>query len=385
MEQIKVLHHYKSFNRYNGLIEILTIMAQNFNHALYEFGICVFEYQENSFGKKFEEYGGKIFNLGVKKTPISEINSFIKLYKFLLSYKPHIFQTHVLKSNLYGILAAKLASVPVVIATEMTLKDTAFTPLRRARDKMLHPLLSPFLNNADLFVVTSQFIKNEWRKQCKEEKFNVIYPPFSLEKYEKALHVNQIETIKENKFRIGYIGRLSEEKGVRFLINSIPALKKVIPNVKVIIAGTGPLEDELKKLAKRKGIEDSVSFTGQVANAFEVLKDLDLFVLPSRSEGCPIVVLEAMAMGLPVVATNAGGTPELLVDGETGLLISYGDTQALVDSISKILTNQNIALDMGIKGKDRAFSKFHPSFFTSHFEQLYKNLYDKKVSILKSA
>ncbi|MFW5813387.1 MAG: glycosyltransferase family 4 protein [Fibrobacterota bacterium] len=379
MEKIKVVHLYKSFNVYNGLIEILTIMAQNFDHSRFELGACVFEYDGNEFGEKFKSLGGKIFSLDVPQKVQNEPKSFLKLVNFFKEYKPHVVQTHVLKANLIGSMAARMAGVPVVIGTEMTLKDTAPSKIGRIRDRFVQPLTTFALRKCDSFVVTSEFIRKEWQSAWGPESFEVVYPPFNLEKYRSAIRRRKSPSGKG--CNIGFIGRLSDEKSIDKLLEAMKIVSEVRPEAKLSIVGTGPLEGKLKQYCRELGLDGNVQFTGYKSNVFEALRDFDLFVLSSRTEGCPIVILEAMAMGLPVVATNVGGNPELVQDGKTGILIPPNNPQRMASALIELISNAKKASEMGQAGKRRAFSVFHPSKFSSSLEKLYKDLYQKKTSV----
>jgi glycosyltransferase involved in cell wall biosynthesis len=373
MSKLKVIHVYKSFNVYNGLIEILTILAQNMNHDLYELGVCVYEYDNNEFGKKFQQLGGKIYNLNISPKLATKHQEFTALYKFFKQHKPDIVQTHVLKANIYGTMAAKMAKVPVIIATEMTLKDIASTRLKRFRDRLLHPIVSLIISKCDRFMVTSEFIKNEWVDSRSKDRFEVIYPPFNLEKYDIA---NSKPLVTSDSFgkRIGFVGRLSEEKSVKTLINAIAIVVKSYPGVTLSIVGTGPKELELKSLCNELNLNSNITFEGHKANSFESLKNMDVFVLPSRTEGCPIVILEAMAMGLPVIATNVGGNPELVIDGRTGYLVPVDSSECMAASIEKLISNRRLSRELGQNGKNRAFTDFHPYSFTNKLQMLYSHL-----------
>jgi len=377
MEKIKILHIYKSFNVFNGLIEILTIMAQNIDHKRFELGVCVFEYAGNSFGEKFERLGGKIFNLDVPQKAVNEPKSFAKLVAFLKEYKPHVVQTHVLKANLMGSAAARLAGVPVVIGTEMTLKDTAPSYFGRLRDRIIQPLTSAVLKKCDSFVVTSKFIKQEWEKGLEQSAFRVIYPPFNLEKLNASVSTKEARG-KEIK-RIGFIGRLSDEKSIDKLLEAMKIVTAAQPRARLCIVGTGPLESKLKQQCKNLGLEKVVEFTGYKANVFEALRNFDLFVLSSRTEGCPIVILEAMAAGLAVVSTNVGGNPELVEDGKTGILVQPNCPHSIASALISLLRDESRAQKMGAAGQRRAFTVFHPSKFTSSLQELYMELYNKKA------
>jgi glycosyltransferase involved in cell wall biosynthesis len=373
MRKLKILHVYKSFNVYNGLIEILMILAQNMNHDQYELGVCVYEYDNNEFGQKFQQLGGKIYNLNISPNLLTKHEEFMGLYNFFRQHKPDVVQTHVLKANLYGTMAARFAKVPVVIATEMTLKDIAPTSLKRFRDRLIHPMVSLIVSKCDRFMVTSQFIKNEWVDKKSENRFEVIYPPFNMEKYDAAIRKPKSSTGSTGK-RIGFVGRLSEEKSVKTLISAIAIVARSYPDVKLSIVGTGPNEAELKAQCDELNLNSNITFEGYKSNSFESLREMDVFVLPSRTEGCPIVVLEAMAMGLPVIATNVGGNPELVIDGKTGYLVPVDSSECVAANIEKLITNRSLSRELGQNGKNRAFTEFHPASFTSKLQNLYSQL-----------
>jgi len=380
VEKIKIIHVYKDFNVYNGLVEILTILAGGMDLDRFELGVCVFRYDGNSFGDDFEQLGGRIHSLNIPKSPANEIREFNGLIRFFDSFRPHIVQTHVLKSNLLGILAARKAKVPVIIGTEMTLKDIAHTPLTRLRDKLIQPLVSLSLRYSDNFMVTSEYIKKQWYHRRYSEKYRVIYPPFNLEKYQAVQAGSQCKAphTKHHDPTIGFVGRLSEEKGLQTLLEAVAAIRSKVPRARLLIAGTGPIEHRLRKFVQDTNLGDSVSFMGFCSNVFEMMGDLDVFVLPSRTEGCPIVVLEAMAMGVPVVATNVGGTPELVENNVTGLLVQSNAPDELARSIVELLTDRERAEKMGREGHERAFSVFHPKKFIENVEHMYLELLKQK-------
>ena len=380
MAKIKVIHVYKDFNVYNGLIEILTILAGGMDLNRFELGVCVFRYGGNSFGNNFERLGGKIYSLNIPDRPGYEAREFLELYRFFKIFNPDIVQTHVLKANFLGILAARKARVPVIIGTEMTLKDIAHSPLARLRDRLIQHFVSLSLRYSDGFMATSEYINKQWYHSRYEKKYRVIYPPFNLEKYQAALASSLSKKDGSNLDgpTIGFIGRLSEEKGLETLIQAMPMVRIKFPRVKLLIAGTGPMEQRLKKRVQSADLDGCVSFLGFCSNAFAFIRDLDVFVLPSRTEGCPIVVLESMAMSVPVVATDVGGTPELVEDGVTGLLVKSNSPVELANSVIQMLTDRDRAERMGREGHRRAFGEFHPTKFIESIERMYLELLGEK-------
>ena len=127
------------------------------------------------------ELGAKIFNLDIKPGLGYNYRQVLELNRFFKQYQPDIVQTHVLKANLYGTIAAKMAKVPAVITTEMTLKDIAPTTMKRFRDRLIQPVASFMINRSDKFMVTSEYIKKQWTGDNVSERIEVIYPPFNLE------------------------------------------------------------------------------------------------------------------------------------------------------------------------------------------------------------
>jgi glycosyltransferase involved in cell wall biosynthesis len=143
-----------------------------------------------------------------------------------------------------------------------------------------------------------------------------------------------------NQTIVGAMARLVPQKGVDLLIRTVSSVSSEFPNVRYVIAGDGPMEQDLKALAKAEGVADRVEFAGYVDDCHAFLASLDVFVLPSRWEGLPLVVLLAGAVGTPVVSFDVGGVGEV-IDGRTGWLVSGGDVDALTSTIIACLSNRN--------------------------------------------
>ncbi len=163
-------------------------------------------------------------------------------------------------------------------------------------------------------------------------------------------------------------GRLSEVKGFTYLIDAAAILKTYRNDLVFVVSGEGKLEMELKKQAIDAGLEESFIFTGFSADIFPALKGCDLFVLSSILEGMPNVVMEAMAMQKPVVATNVNGVQELMVDGKTGIIVPPKEPHALATAIAKIIDNPDMLEDFGSAGYQRIKREFTLSAMTGNLE-----------------
>jgi len=167
------------------------------------------------------------------------------------------------------------------------------------------------------------------------------------------------------------VARLAEVKGQRTLLEALGSVEATAVLVGRDLEQGGAYERLLRAEAERLGVAGRVVFTGYRADVPALLAGCDVFCLPSRAEGLPLVVLEAMAQGKPVVATAVGGTPELVVDGVTGVLVPPGDARALADALSALLTDTDRARRLGEAGRERVLREFSAAAAAERVLELY--------------
>jgi glycosyltransferase involved in cell wall biosynthesis len=172
---------------------------------------------------------------------------------------------------------------------------------------------------------------------------------------------------------VGFIGRMTGQKGVDVLLRAFAQVERQHPTVKLILAGDGPDRHALMRLAKSLGLQRAM-FLDWRTDAANILADIDLLVVPSRWEGFGLVTLEAMAMGKPVVASRVSALPEIVVPGETGLLLTPGSVEELADAIMKILSDPKHAAHMGCAGKERVRKEFPVERMARRTAELYRSL-----------
>jgi glycosyltransferase involved in cell wall biosynthesis len=153
---------------------------------------------------------------------------------------------------------------------------------------------------------------------------------------------------------LGVLARLTPQKGLTYLISAMPAILAQHPGTYALVVGEGYLRPDLEAQATSLGVAERVLFVGYRRNVVDYLRASDLFVLPSLFEGMPLSILEAMGAGLPVIATAVDGTPEVVIDGETGLLVSPEDPLALAEAVNRLLGDPELAARMGRDGRARA-------------------------------
>jgi glycosyltransferase involved in cell wall biosynthesis len=173
---------------------------------------------------------------------------------------------------------------------------------------------------------------------------------------------------------IGYVGRLSAEKGQRDFLIAAAEISGAYPSARFAFVGDGPDKEHLEQLAAELGIRDRVVFAGHLTDVRPAYRDFDLFALTSHTEGFPNVVLEALCMDTPVLATDVGGTREVVHDGETGILIPSKQPAAIAHGLRRLIDAPNRARDLARAGKQLVFDQFSFTARVRKEEALYREL-----------
>ena len=176
---------------------------------------------------------------------------------------------------------------------------------------------------------------------------------------------------------LGAAGRLVEVKGIEYLLRAVSLLHREFPALRLEIAGSGPLRETLEAEVERAGLQQHVKFLGWIDDIGNVLPRWSVFVLPSLDEGFPIAALDAMAAGIPVVATSVGGVPELIYDGISGCLVPPRDVDALASRIRSLLCDPALRMRIGAAGHTRVRDHFNPAQMIESMARLYDELLEQ--------
>jgi glycosyltransferase involved in cell wall biosynthesis len=182
-------------------------------------------------------------------------------------------------------------------------------------------------------------------------------------------------------FLVGNVGRLALQKGQRHLIGAMPLLLERVPRAHAIIAGGGDLEDYLRDLSVDVGVADRVHVLGPRRDVPALMHAIDVFAMPSIWEGFGLVLLEAMAAGRPIVASRVATIPEVVVDGETGLLVPPGDPVALAEALAELAHDAGRARQLGEAGRQRLRQRFSIEKMVGDTELLYRELVEERARI----
>lgn len=251
-------------------------------------------------------------------------------------------------SNIVGVPAARLARVPAVIASQRDMGD-----LRARSQQSIHSLA---LGLATHILVNSEAIaaRLAHTRCARRNRLEVIPNGVDLARFGPTVSSSNGSQVA----KVATLANLRPEKGLGQLLEAAGIVARTTPGARFVIWGEGPLRADLEARIRTLGLTDVVEMPGATRSPEKVLKQCHIFVLASLSEACSNVVLEAMATGLPVIATRVGGTPGLVDDHRTGLLVPPDDAPALAQAILRLLETPAIATEMGAQGRARVLAEF---------------------------
>ncbi len=275
-----------------------------------------------------------------------------------------LIHSYLFHANFVGTLAARVARVPVALISKRNLDSYS-----RARDRWICRVANAL---ADGVTVPAEAVRQHIhrRERCPLEKITVIPNGITLERV--AGCAGAAAETRPPGPRIGTIGRLVDYKGPADLLAAVPVVLGRFPEASFVLVGDGPLRPALESLARRLGIERSVHLMGELAEGTDVLSALDVVVVPSRRDGMSNSLLEAMAAGRPVVATDVGGNAELL--GDAGLLVPPRNPACLAEAIVTVLEDSERARGLGEEARRRARLGFSAAAMMRRLEALYRDL-----------
>lgn len=310
--------------------------------------------------------------------PIYDLISLWKLCRIVRKEKPNILHTHTSKAGFLGRLAGKLAKIKNVVHTPHGhIFYGYFGKIKTKLFVLLEKIASKFTKK--IIVLSHSEREDHLRLNIgNAEQFVVIPNGVDMDKF------NNLNTDVNNKKKqigvtdgskvIGVIGRLTPVKGHIYFTRAMEKVTKEIKNLKAIFVGSGELEEELKKEINKLRLNDYIIFLGKRQDVPEILKICDLVVLPSLNEGFGLSIVEAQAAGKPVIATKVGGIPEVVKDGETGILVSPKDSDALADSIIALINDESKMKSIAERAKQRVRENFTKESMIRRLKELYETL-----------
>jgi glycosyltransferase involved in cell wall biosynthesis len=275
---------------------------------------------------------------------------------------------HGYKSNLYGYFAAKALGLPFVATCHLW---TGASPAIRFYE-FLDSLL---LRRAHRVVGVSDAISNILRKSgLSPEKVSTIHNGTDFSLCEDVSPSLRRELGVGERVLVGSVGRLEEQKGFEYFLRAAREVLTEFPKTQFVVVGEGSLRPRLEGLIHELGLGTSVLLVGQRKDMPGVYASLDLFVLASIDEGMPMTILEALALGKPVIATAVGAVENLVVSEKTGLLVQPRDIPALRDAMLRCLRDQSFAQTLGRNGQEHVQTSFSAQGMARKYTELYERV-----------
>lgn len=310
-----------------------------------------------------------------------DLKAFFALIKIMRHEHPNIVHTHTSKAGILGRWAAFLARVPIIIHTPHGHVFWGYLGRCKASFYIILERLTACITDK-IIALTQQEKKDHLHFLiASEDKFSVVHSGINLDRFSN-LSVNSADMkrklgISKGNLVVGTAGRLTHVKGHRYLIEAAGEIVDVRPDTTFVFLGDGKLLNELKNMASRLGIEENVKFLGWRPDVAEIISTFDIFVLPSLNEGMGRVLIEAMALGKPIVASDVGGIPDLVVDSKNGYLVPVGDVEALVARIRELLDDSGKREKMGKNGKSRSVN-YSSDLMVKKIDRLYQAALQQK-------
>lgn len=346
-----------------GLERVIENISMHLNTEKFRvFALCLS--RGGKIAERLTANGKDVEILGIKNyhNPLS----IIKVVKWFGKNRIDIVHTHGYAAGVLGRAAAIIAGTRYVFHHI----HTTYPDLNK-RNYLIERILGGFTKNV---ICCSGAVENHAGKTIgiSEKKLITLYngiPEPDLKDSAALDNLKQSLGIPENSVIIGCVASLVPHKGHRYLIEAV----KNIDNAHLVLVGGGNLKKELESMADNHGIKGRVIFTGCQIDVTPFVQIMDIFVLPSSErEGLGMSVIEAMAMGKPVIVTAIGGLPEVVSDGETGIIVEAKNSKALASAISKLSAAPDIRERMGAKGKERYKKMFSLNYMLNKMENLYE-------------
>lgn len=349
-----------------GLQQVVVNLCRTIDRRKFDVSVlCLREAGE--LAPEIKKLGIKVFLIPHKENRTDYL-SFIKVSKILKDEKIEIIHTHNTQPFIDGTLGALLSGIKTIIHT-----DHARVFPDKRRYMFAEWVMSQF---AYKVVGVSEHTSSNLIKYEKISKRKIVTIPNGID---ESIYNISIDIVKKKR-ELGIVGngpviglgvRLSEQKGITYLLQAMRYLIFKIPDITLIIAGQGELDQKLQAEAQELGVDKHVLFIGPRLDVPELLQLYDLYVLPSLWEGLPMVLLEAMAAGCPVVATNVGGNSMAITHGKNGSLVEPRSPEVLAAEIIKLLTDEDLRKKYIKNGHIAIESKFSARIMTNQYQKLY--------------
>lgn len=322
----------------------------------------------------------------IKTLPVERMYSpkglikFFKLVFIIREINPDIVQTFHFISDTYGVLASKVAGVRHIVSSRRDMAD-----YKKKRQILINLLCNRFI---DRYIAVCEAVGDRIQKleSIPKRKIDVVYNGLDFEEYTSHIQMKREVRnrlgIEDSAFVVGIACIFRPEKGLDIFFRALSELKSRIKDLRIIAIGDGEIRPDVESLCNRLSLNSITTFTGYVRDIREYVPAMDIVCLtPNINEGLSNAIIEEMAMGIPIVATNVGGNAELILDNVTGMIVQPGDSDAIAQAILELYNKPMIRESMGRRGMERIRDNFSVERMIMKTQSIYRsvleNTYEK--------
>ncbi|MCH8911370.1 MAG: glycosyltransferase [Chloroflexi bacterium] len=364
--RIKVLHLITSLE-VGGAQQGLLLGLPRFDPDRYEHVICSLM-DRMRMAAQFRQAGIEVHSLGLSRK--TDLAVALRLRTLLKQLRPDILHTYLLHSNVLGRIVGRLVGVPVIVSSERTIGQA--NRWGRLATRLTNPLTDAVEVNSE---TGARAIERDLGVPA--NKVRVVRSGIDLDAYGVSLKRTEIRSelgLTGDHHLVLYVGRLRRVKGVEHGIRAFASASAQHENMHMALAGEGEQLGYLRNLANELGISERISFLGVRNDLPDLFSAADSVLMPSLNEGFPRTAIEAMAAGKPVIATRVGGTPEAIVEGETGILVPSADIDAMASALVKLVGDRGLQSRLGKAGRRRAEQNYAVDNYVARLDGLYRQL-----------
>jgi glycosyltransferase involved in cell wall biosynthesis len=347
-----------------SLLKNLLIEAKKYDD--FEIDVCTL-YSRNIFKQDIKKAEVKVFDFGLSfKYNFVVI---IKLINLIKRGKYDLVHVHLFPADLFAAIATLFLPKRVVYVF------SEHNVFNRRRSNVIFKLVDGFTySRYKKIICVSSLVQESLHKWIPNTRNKTVV-------IKNAIPVKELVQNKEKIYSLLFVGRLEKAKGVDIFLRAVQIISENYKrDLRVAIVGGGNLEKETKSLAKDLRVAKMIEFLGVRNDVAELMKKSKVFILPSRWEGLPIVLLEAMANGIPVVSTPVGGIPELLKNGKDSILVEPDNPKALAEAILKLLQNENLRKNMINNAFEKVKKEYSIENYTFKLLNFYKEVLNERRS-----
>lgn len=343
--------------------------------SVYDVYVCSLNAGKMTLKDRFTEAGATV--IGIHKRSKYDLAVVWRLYRFLRRNRIAIVHTYL--NNVWGRLAGILSRTPLILASERSVDSWWKSRFHLFVDSVLERF-------TDRILVNSNAVRDYYAAHLRyaaPDKIKVIYNGIDVDRFEGGpapSEAKQRINVDPRDRTVAIFASLKEVKDHRTFLKAAKLVSEATDGVRFLLVGDGPLRQPLEAYADQLGIGGDVSFLGLRDDIPALLAATDLAVLSSVQEGFSNAIIEAMAAGRPVVATNVGGNAEAIVHGATGYIVPPGDERAMAEAMLRILDDDRLMAEFGTKGRQRTVERFRREDRFREIDELYvQALRSKKI------